>query len=147
MPRLEETYIVNREMVQPNHANVLNTTHGGNVLKWMDEVGAMSAMRLAGKPCVTAHINGVDFERPIRVGDLALIHAYVYDTGETSIRVRVKVLRENPLTGETQRTTESYVVYVAIDDEHRPSEVPDVQVESDRERELHAVAVEGEPSR
>jgi len=31
----------------------------------VDEVGAMSAMRHAGKNCVTAHINKLDFSRPV----------------------------------------------------------------------------------
>lgn len=145
MPRLQETYLENREMVQPNHANALETAHGGHVLRWMDEVGALSAMRFAGKPCVTAHLNSVDFERPIRVGDTALIHAYVYEAGDTSVHVRVKVLRENPLTGETERTTESYAVYVAIDENHRPASVPELQVDSERETELQETARDGEP--
>jgi len=48
MTDLIETVIENREMVQPNHANMLETAHGGHVMKWMDEVGAMSAMRFRG---------------------------------------------------------------------------------------------------
>lgn len=147
MTRLSDTYIKNREMVQPHHASPLETAHGGNVLKWMDEVGAMAAMRFAGQPCVTAHINGVDFERPVQVGDTALLHAYVYDAGRTSVRVRVKVFRENPMTGETERTTESYVIYVAIDEHREPSPVPAVEIETEREKELQAAAKAGEPSR
>jgi len=50
MTDLIETVIENREMVQPNHANMLETAHGGHVMKWMDEVGAMSAMRFSGRP-------------------------------------------------------------------------------------------------
>ncbi len=38
MTDLLETLIENREMVQPNHANMLGTAHGGNVMKWMDEI-------------------------------------------------------------------------------------------------------------
>ena len=41
MPTLMDTYIENRYRVQPNHANNYETAHGGNVMKWMDEVGAM----------------------------------------------------------------------------------------------------------
>ncbi|GAA0264169.1 hypothetical protein GCM10009000_095560 [Halobacterium noricense] len=57
----------------------------GNVVKWMDEVGAMSAMRLAGSTCVTARINGLDFERPIPQGDICAIESYAYDAGTSSV--------------------------------------------------------------
>lgn len=128
MTDLMETYIENRSIVQPNHANTYGTAHGGNVLKWMDEVGAMSAMRFAGESCVTAHINQVDFERPVQVGDTALIKAYVYDAGRTSVKVRLEVFAEDLRTGETEKTTESYFVYVAVDENQRPTPVPDLVV-------------------
>lgn len=144
MTNLLDTYIENREMVQPNHANNLQTAHGGNVLKWMDEVGAMSAMRFSGASCVTARINRVDFERPIQVGDTALIQSYVYDAGRTSVRVRLRTFRENLRTGETERTTESYFVYVAIDDERKPTPVPELTVTSEKGERLREEALVGE---
>lgn len=80
MVDVRETLIEDRNRVQPNHANNLGTAHGGNVPRWMDEGGAMSAMRFAGAPCVTAHIDSVDFEIPLELGEIALIEAYVYAT-------------------------------------------------------------------
>ncbi|EMA44690.1 acyl-CoA thioesterase [Halococcus saccharolyticus] len=141
---VEETYIENRVMVQPNHANNLQTAHGGHVLKWMDEVGAMSAMRFAGNSCVTARINQVDFERPIQVGDTSLIKSYVYRAGRTSVRVRLQVYRENLRNGKQQKATESYFVYVAIDDDREPTTVPELGVSSDRGERLRDEALAGE---
>jgi len=146
MVRLADTHIENRELVHPNHANNLGTAHGGNVTKWLDEVGAMSAMRFAGEQCVTARMDQVNFRRPIQVGDAALIEAYVYAAGETSVRVCVRASRENPQTGETQRTTESVLVYVAIDDDHDPVPVPDLEVETDREHRLRDAALDAAES-
>lgn len=144
MPELSETHIENREMVQPVHANNLDTAHGGTVLKWMDEIGAMSAMRFAGESCVTAHINQVDFERPIRVGDVALIKAYVYAAGTTSVNVRLRTYREDLRDGDTEKTTESYFVYVAIDEDGTPTPVPDLTVESDESERLREEALASE---
>lgn len=144
MCRLQETLIENREMVQPHHANTLETAHGGNVLKWMDEVGAMAAMRFAGENCVTAHINQVNFERPIEVGDTAFIRGYVYDAGRTSVRVRIEAFRENPRTGEREKTTESYFVYVAIDADRTPTPVPELELATEHEEELQRTALAGE---
>lgn len=144
MPDVVDTYIENREMVQPNHANMLDTAHGGNVLKWMDEIGAMSAMRFAGESCVTAHINQVDFERPIQVGDVALIKAYVYEAGKSSVKVRIQAFREDLRTGNAEKTTESYFVYVAIDEDRAPTAVPELTVGSERGNRLREEARSGE---
>ena len=102
----------------------------------MDEVGAMSAMRFAGNNCVTARMEQVNFRRPIPVGDNALLKSYVYDTGETSVWVRVRAFRENPRTAEAELTTESHLVFVAIDDDFEPTTVPDLTVSSERGTEL-----------
>ncbi|SFG43118.1 Acyl-CoA hydrolase [Halopelagius inordinatus] len=136
MVDLEETYIENRVLVQPDDTNNYDMAHGGNVMKWMDEVGAMSAMRFAGETCVTARMESVNFHQPIPRGDAALIEAYVYDAGRTSVEVRLRVFRENPLTGETELTTESYFVYVAVDEDGDPTEVPELNVSTDRSRAL-----------
>jgi len=146
MPSLMDTYIENREMVQPNHANNLDTVHGGNVMKWMDEVGAMSAIRFAGKSCVTARVDEMDFRRPILVGDTTVIESYVYEAGETSVHVYLRAFRENPRTGERELTTESYFVYVGIDESGDPSPVPDLSVESDEGERRRQEALDGNGS-
>ncbi|WP_435064898.1 acyl-CoA thioesterase [Halobaculum sp. EA56] len=145
MVTLLDTYIENRERVQPDDTNNHDTAHGGNVAKWMDEVGAMSAMRLAGSPCVTASIDRLDFERPIPRGDTCLIESYAFATGRTSIRVRLRASREIPETGERERTTEASFVFVAIDEDLRPTEVPDLTVETDRGEALRSEALAAEP--
>ena len=146
MPSVMDTYVENREMVQPNHANALGTTHGGNVVRWMDEVGVMAAMRFSGHDCVTARMERVDFRRPISVGDATLIQAYVYDTGETSMRVRIRAFREDLKSSEREVTTESRFVYVAVDDEGTPVSVPELTAASDRGERLQREALAEEDS-
>ena len=141
MVELMTTFIQDRNRIQPHHANNLGTAHGGYVLRWMDEVGAMSAMRFASEPCVTAHIDSVDFELPLELGDIALVEAYVYDAGRTSVRVRVRAYGEDPLTGDSELTTESYFVFVAIDEDRRPVEVPELTVSTAEGRRLREQAI------
>ncbi len=142
MPTVEDTFIENRHRVQPNHTNNYETAHGGIVMKWMDEVGAMAAMRFAGETCVTASIDQMDFRRPIPQGDTAFIQAYVFDHGKTSIKVRLRAFREQPRSGERTLTTESVFVFVALGDEGNPAQVPELAVDSDRDAELQAEARE-----
>lgn len=147
MTTVMETYIENRTLVQPNHTNMLGKTHGGNVMKWMDEVGAMAAMRFSGETCVTARVDRMNFDLPIRLGDSALVTAYVYDAGKTSIKTRVTVEREDLRTGESELTTESYFVYVAIDENENPTDVPAVTISTEDDERLQREAIAGEEGR
>jgi acyl-CoA hydrolase len=144
MASVSDTYIENRERVQPNDTNNLASAHGGNIMHWMDEVGAMCAMRHAGETCVTAHVNDLDFEQPVPQGDTCVVEGYAYAVGRTSIRVRVQAYREDPRTGDREQTTDSHFVFVAIDEGGKPVAVPELTVESDRCRELQAAALERE---
>lgn len=141
MPTLSHTHIRNRYRVQPNDANNYETLHGGELMKWMDELGAMSAMRFSGETCVTAGVDDLGFHRPVPVGDTALIDAYVYRTGRTSVTVRVRAWREDPRTGETERTTGSSFTFVAVTEANEPVPVPELTVETDEERRLREEAL------
>lgn len=138
------TYIENRKRIQPNDANNNGTAHGGVVMKAMDEFGAMSAMRFAGQTCVTAGVEDLSFRRPLPVGDIARVESFAYDAGRTSVKIRLRVDREDPRTGDCERTTESRFTFVAVDDDGHPVEVPDLSVESERGRDLREEALAAE---
>ena len=140
MVTLSETRIENHYRVQPNHANNYESLHGGNLMKWMDEVGAMAAMRLAGESCVTAGVSELDFQRPVPIGEIARIEAYVYDTGRTSVKARLRAWRKDPRSGESTPTTEAVFTFVSIGEDGSPVEVPDLTVETDEERRLREEA-------
>jgi acyl-CoA hydrolase len=144
MATIEDTFIENRHRVQPTHTNNYESAHGGTVVKWMDEIGALSAMRHAGETCVTARIERLDFDRPIPQGDTCVVESYAYDTGRTSIRVRLRAFREAPRSGEREQTTDSSFVFVAVDGSGSPIPIDDLQVESDRCRELRDQALEAD---
>lgn len=141
MPTVLDTRITNRFRVQPNHANNYETLHGGNLMKWLDEVGAMSAMRFAGETCVTARVDELHFERPIPIGNTAMVEAYVYDAGETSVHVALRAWREEPRTGETEKTTASSFTFVAVDNDGSPVTVPELTVETEEGERLRQRAL------
>lgn len=144
MPNISETYIENRERVQPDDTNNYASAHGGKVVKWMDEAGAMSAMRHAGETCVTAQIRQLDFEKPIPQGNTCVVESYAFAVGQTSVRVRLRAFREQPRTGEREQTTDSIFVFVAVDENMQPTEVPELTAESDRCQRLRQSALERE---
>ncbi|WP_245202671.1 acyl-CoA thioesterase [Halorubrum alkaliphilum] len=131
------------EMLLPNDTNNLGRALGGAVLHWMDICGAIAGMRFASRQVVTASMDHVDFIAPIEMGEVVTIEGYVFNTGRTSLDVKVEVRAENPRTGETRRTTTSYFTFVALDEEGGPTTVPDLESPTAEEAALRERAVEG----
>ncbi len=137
---LSESYTEMTELLLPNDTNVLGRALGGVVLHWMDICGAIAAGRFANERVVTASMDHVDFISPIDLGEIAVIEAYVFNTGRTSMDVRVEVRAENPRTDEQRQTTSSFLTFVAIDSTGTPTPVPKLVCESDAEVELREAA-------
>jgi len=122
------------QLMHPEHANLLGNVHGGWIMKLVDEAGALACMRHAQKKVVTVAIDSMTFRQPIKIGDLVILNAEVTYTGHTSMEAEVQVLAENPVTGEQTHTNTAYLVYVALDDEGRPTNVPALIIETDEEK-------------
>jgi len=120
--------------MEPGDANLLGNVHGGVLMKLIDEVGGIAAARHAQRPVVTVAIDSVTFISPIRVGDLVVLTAALTWVGRTSMEVQVRVEAEKIVTGERQHTNSAYVVYVALDDDSRPTEVPRLIAETEDQR-------------
>ena len=123
------------QLMHPEHANLLGNVHGGWIMKLVDEAGALACMRHAQRKAVTVAIDSMTFRQPIKIGDLVILHAEVTYTGRTSMEVTVEVLAENPITGEQTHTNNAYLVYVALDDEGRPTSVPPLQAETEEDKQ------------
>jgi uncharacterized protein (TIGR00369 family) len=122
------------QLMHLEHANLLGNVHGGWIMKLADEAGALACMRHAQKKVVTVAIDSMTFRQPINLGDLVILHAEVTYTGRTSMEATVEVIAENPLTGERTHTNTAYLVYVALDDQDRPTSVPPVKAETEEDR-------------
>lgn len=122
------------QLMHPEHANLLGNVHGGWIMKLMDEAGALACMRHAQLKVVTVAIDSMVFRQPIRIGDLVILNAEVSYVGRTSMEAEVQVSAENPITGERTHTNTGYLVYVALDDEGRPTSVPGLKMETEEEK-------------
>ncbi len=127
-----------RMLVMPNDANPHNTIFGGVVMSWIDMAAAMVAQRHTGRPVVTVHIDDISFKAPIRVGDQCSIRAAINYVGNTSMLIGVKVIAENPQTGDVRHTTTAYLTFVALDDVGRPATVPELIVKTEDEKRRYS---------
>lgn len=140
---LADSHTEMTELLLPNDTNNLGRALGGAVLHWMDICGAIAGMRFATRQVVTASTDHVDFISPIEVGEVAVVEAYVFNTGRTSLDVKVDVSAENPRTGDERRTTTSYFTFVALDERGEPAPVPELECPTPAEEALREEAVEG----
>lgn len=130
---MSASHVTLSQLMHPEHANLLGNVHGGWIMKLVDEAGALACMRHAQRKVVTVAIDSMTFREPIKLGDLVILNAEVTYTGRTSMEAEVHVLAENPLTGEQMHTNTAYLVYVALDNEGRPTPVSPLIAESEEE--------------
>ena len=122
--RIEESRVTLSAVMGPQDTNGLGNVHGGVIMKMVDEAGGFAAMRHARRPCVTVVMDSMTFMEPVRVGMLVTCNAELTYVGRTSMEVRVQVVTENPIEGISRLSNTAYLVYVALDNDGRPTPVP-----------------------
>jgi acyl-CoA hydrolase len=125
----------------PAYANFGGKIHGGILLSLMDKAAYACAAKHAGNYCVTVTVDEVEFRQPVEVGELVSLMASVNYVGNTSLLVGIKVIAENVKTGLVKHTNTSYFTMVAKDENHKPTQVPGLLLETreDARRFLEAI--------
>jgi len=131
---VSESAVVMTELVLPTHTNALGSIFGGVIMSWIDIAAAISAQRHSRKSVVTASIDALHFIAPVYKGWVVNLKASVNYAGRTSMEVGVRVDAENPVTGERFHTSSAYMTFVALDEDGRPSEIPQVLPQSSEEK-------------
>jgi acyl-CoA hydrolase len=112
------------EYVLPQHSNVMGGVFGGQIMAWVDLCAAICAQRHAGRRAVTAFVDNLKFERPVRVGEVVRLVARVTATFRTSMEISVIVTGEDTLTGRTWPCVQARTVFVAVGPDGNPAVVP-----------------------
>lgn len=137
---MKDSLAIKTSYVLPPDTNHHGTLFGGKLMAYIDDVASISATKFARKPVVTASTDSVDFIKPIRVGDAVTLEAMVTWSGTSSMEVFVKILSEHLLTGECSIAAFSFLTFVALDENGRPTPVPEVVPENEEERWLNETA-------
>jgi len=131
---MEKTTAV--QIVMPQHCNgyARPRLFGGQIMAWIDVVGAVAARRYTQKAVTTVCIENLTFLKPAYLNDTVVQEAVVTWTGRTSLEVRVDSMVER-LDGSRELINRAYAVFVALNDEDRPTEVPPFVPETEEEKE------------
>ncbi|MCO5934294.1 acyl-CoA thioesterase [Mucilaginibacter sp. RB4R14] len=137
----KESFTIMNELVLPNDTNTFNNLMGGRLLHWMDIAAAISAQKHCNRVVVTASVDNVSFQHPIKLGDVITIEAKVSRAFTTSVEVRMDVYAQNIPSGTKVKSNEAYYTFVALDENGHTMPVPPMLPETEDEIELYEGAL------
>ena len=132
----KDSKIIMTELVLPNDTNVFGNLMGGRLMYWMDIAAALCAGKHSSGPVVTASVDNISFENPIKLGNAVHIHACMTRTFNTSMEVHLKVWGEDYLAQQKYKSNEAYYTFVALDLNRKPMAVPGIDPETEEEVKL-----------
>lgn len=131
-----DSYTMMTEIVLPNDTNVFGNLMGGRLMYWMDIAAAIAAQKHCNAPVVTASVDNISFENPIKLGNTVHIEARVSRAFNTSMEVHLKVWGEDFTQQYKYKSNEAYYTFVALDPNRRPRVVPQLVTETEDEKRL-----------
>ena len=107
----------------PMDTNPHGDIFGGWLVSQMDLAGSAAATRRAKGRVVTVAITGMNFHKPVYVGDEVACYAEVVKVGHTSLTVKIESWACRGIGDEYIAVTDGMFTYVAVDAEGEPRQV------------------------
>lgn len=141
LKKCSESHVIMTELVLPNDTNTLNNLMGGRLMHWMDIVSAIAAQRHSNRIVVTASVDNISFSKPIRLGNVVTLKAFVTRAFNSSMEVYIEAVAEDIPSNQKIETNNAFFTFVAVDQMGKPIDVPEAIPESNFEKELHIGAL------
>lgn len=109
-----------RTIAMPADTNPAGDIFGGWLMSQMDLAAGSVAIRASKGRCATVSVDGIEFHRPVHIGDEVSIHARLLHTGRTSMTIEVQAWRRARDREDHERVTRARFVFVALDAAGRP---------------------------
>jgi len=136
--KVEDSLTEQQYLICPAHINHYGRLFGGQLLKWIDELAGIVAIRHCGTTVTTAAIDNLQFQAPAYTGDMIVLRGWVTYVGRTSMEIRVDTYRE-ALDGTRELINRAYMDMVSINCKGQPVEVPELLLETaEQKRENEA---------
>lgn len=136
-----DSLVIMNELVLPNDTNILGNLMGGRLLHWMDIASAMSASKHAKATCVTAAVDKVSFNHPIKLGEVVTIQAKCVRSFNTSMEVYIEVWSQNIRQEEKTKCNEAFYTFVALNENGKPIPVAHIEPLNEEEKRLYDYAL------
>ena len=112
-----------RVTAMPADANAYGDIFGGWLMSLMDSGAGLVAARRAKGRAVTVAMDGVEFHKPVKIGDEVSVYADIIKVGRSSIVIETDAYRRERHSEEEQLVTSAKFTFVAIDDAGNPRSV------------------------
>jgi acyl-CoA hydrolase len=131
-----DSLIIMTEIVLPNDTNVFGNLMGGRLMYWMDIAAALAAQKHSNAPVVTASVDNISFENPIKLGNAVHIEAKITRAFNTSMEIYLKVWGEDLMQQHKYKSNEAYYTFVALAADKKPISVSQLIPETNEEKKL-----------
>ena len=130
---IEDSMTEQVHLIMQQHLNGSGRLFGGALMQWIDEVAGIVAMRHAETHrVVTAAVDNLQFKRAVYEGDILVLRGYVTYVGKTSMEGEIDTYTELP-DGMRQTVNRAFFVMVAVDEDQKPVQVPDLVISRAKE--------------
>ncbi|MFV8570304.1 acyl-CoA thioesterase [Marinobacter sp. SBS5] len=126
--------------VFPNDMNSHDTVFGGMIMAKCDRLALVVAERHSAHVCVTAAVDSIHFRAPATGKDTLLFSLTLNRSWGSSMEIGARVEAENSYTGDTRHILSAFFTFVALDEDGKPVDVPEVIPETDDQRRRYANA-------
>ena len=140
--RVSESETVLSEVMMPGDASHYGNVHGGTILRLVDEAAFVVATKHARENVVTASIDCMIFEHPVKIGDILSLKACLCYVGRSSMEIEVEVETEKLKEGKTLPVGSAYLTMVALDEAGKPTEIPGLVLRTSREKQRSRQALQ-----
>ena len=93
-------------------------------MHWIDIAAALTASKHSGRIVATVSMDSLDFKHPVKLGEMVRLKSELISVGNSSMKIKVTVWAENLQKGTVLKTNEATLVFVALDENERPTRVP-----------------------
>ena len=131
--KASDSYTESVHILNLGTMNGYSRLFGGRLMEWIDVTAAVVARRHSCTNVTTVCVNKLEFKEPAFANDLVVLTGKIVYTGRTSMDILVRSYVEK-LDGHRSLINSAYVTMVAIDENDRPTPVPQIEPEGDEER-------------
>ena len=116
--------VLTKTVAMPADTNPNGDIFGGWHLSQMDVAGGILAKKIAKGRVATVAIEGMKFLLPVKVGDTVTCYGSILKTGNSSISINLRVTAQGLESKQPQDVTNGTFIYVAIDLDGKPRQLP-----------------------
>lgn len=131
MKRAKDSFTTQVQLLTQADMNGVDRLFGGQLMRWMDIVAAVTARRHAERRVTTVRVDGLVFSAPAYADDTLVITGEIVSVGRTSMNVHVSVYVET-LSGQRCPINQANFVLVALDEQGKPTPVPGLIDETEK---------------